>query len=282
MQAFGGWSYWVDEMRHTIDIYRRLLTVQLRSQLAFRIPFIFDLTATGFITLIEFGALALVMQRFPTIDGWSLSEVAFLYGLVEMGFAFMDMTFSGYDPPFFGRMIRQGTFDQVLLRPIPLPIQILGSAFELRRIGRIAFGIGVFTFALLSNPIQWTVGKLFYLPLIQIGIIAFFGGLFIIGSTITFWTVDSIEFLNIFTYGGSFTISYPMSIYPRWLRQFFTFALPAIFLNYYPALYFLEKPDPFGMPYFVHFLSPLVGITLLALALWFWNFGVRHYQSTGS
>jgi ABC-2 type transport system permease protein len=77
-------------------------------------------------------------------------------------------------------------------------------------------------------------------------------------------------------------MSYPMHIYQDWLRKFFTYVLPAIFLNYYPALYILGKPDPFHMPWFAPFLSPVAGFGVLAAALLFWNYGLRHYQSTGT
>jgi ABC-2 type transport system permease protein len=73
-----------------------------------------------------------------------------------------------------------------------------------------------------------------------------------------------------------------MHIYGRGLRYFFTCVIPAIFLNYYPTLYFLDKPDPLGMPACAPFLSPVVGFGTLALALAFWRFGVRHYTSTGT
>jgi ABC-2 type transport system permease protein len=88
--------------------------------------------------------------------------------------------------------------------------------------------------------------------------------------------------MNIFTYGSSELISYPMHIYPDWLRSVFTFILPAALLNYYPALYFLDKPDPLGMPIFMRFLSPLAGLLVLLISLLFWRFGIRHYQSTGT
>lgn len=77
-------------------------------------------------------------------------------------------------------------------------------------------------------------------------------------------------------------MAYPMHIYSDWMRRFFTYILPAIFLNYAPALYFLDKPDPLGLPPFAAFLAPLAGLgTLLAAAL-FWQFGMRHYKSTGT
>ena len=269
-------------MRHSLSIYGRLLGAQIRSQLQYRFSFILDLLATGFITVTEFGSMALVLQRFDNIQGWTLPEVAFLYGLVEISFGLMDMLFSGFDPPRFGQTVRRGTFDQLLLRPINITVQVMGSDLELRRLGRISFGVGIFILALTLNDIAWSLPKLLYLPVVIASLVAFFGGLFIIGSVITFWTVDSIEVLNMLTYGGSFTISYPMNIYPNWLRHFFTYIVPAIFLNFYPALYFLDKPDPFNFPAFAPFLAPLVGFGILWLSLRIWHFGIQHYQSTGN
>jgi ABC-2 type transport system permease protein len=254
----------------------------MRSQLQYRVSFLLDVFSTTFFTITEFGALALVLNRFETIDGWRLAEVAFLYGLVELSFGLMDMLFAGFDPPFFGQNIRKGTFDQFLLRPVPLLWQVLSSDLTLRRIGRIGLGIVIFLFAVGINDIAWTIGKMMYLPFVILGMILFFGGLFMIGSTITFWTVESVEAMNILTYGGSFLISYPMSIYQEWLRRIFTFVIPAIFLNYYPALYFLGKADPFNFPFVAHFLAPIAGLVMFVLALVFWRFGLEHYQSTGS
>ena len=94
--------------------------------------------------------------------------------------------------------------------------------------------------------------------------------------------MQSIEVINIFTYGGAEMMSYPMHIYGGWLRRFFTFVVPAIFVLYYPALYFLDKPDPLHMPAFAPFLAPLAGIGMMSLALAFWRFGIRHYTSTGT
>ena len=269
-------------MSHDFVLYLRLISVQVRSQLQFRTSFIFEVVGTALITTFEFGSLALVLQRFGGIQGWTIGEVAFLYGLVELSFGLMDMIFSGFDPPSFGRYVRQGTFDQLLLRPVNVTLQVLGSDFTIRRIGKIAIGIAIFAFALSLNDIFWTLSKFLYLPFVILGMILFFGGLFIIGATITFWTVESIEVMNILTYGGSYTISYPMHIYQDWLRCFFTYLVPAIFLNYYPALYFLGKPDPFHFPSFAPFLSPFVGLIIFLLSLAFWQWGIKHYQSTGT
>jgi ABC-2 type transport system permease protein len=237
---------------------------------------------TGIGTAMAFGTLALVLTRFENIAGWSLAEIAFLYGTVETAFGCMDMVFSGFDPQGFGQRVRRGTFDQILLRPVNVTLQVMGSEFAMRRLARVLQGAAVLFLSLLWMDVQWTLLKAILVPVTVASLFCFFGGLFIVGSTITFWTIQSIEVVNIFTYGGTEMMSYPMSIYSRQLRRFFTFVIPTIFLNYYPALYIMDKPDPFNMPSFAPLLSPVVGVGMLLVALAFWRFGIRHYTSTGT
>ena len=269
-------------MRSALDIYRRLVSIEIRAQLQYRAGFLLDLFATALITAVEFGSLALILQRFHDIGGWTLGEVAFLYGTVEMAFGMMDLLFSGFDPPHFGQRVRRGTFDQLLLRPVNITVQVLGSRLVIRRMGQMIQGMLIFGAALTLVDVNWTAAKVLYLPIVLFSQVCFFGGLFVIGSTITFWTVESIEVVNIFTYGGNEMMSYPMHIYADWMRRFFTFIVPAIFLNYYPALFFLDKTDPFGAPAFAHFLAPAAGTGVLIASLLVWRYGIQHYQSTGT
>lgn len=269
-------------MRSTLDLYRRLIAAQFRAQLQYPVAFWFELLGTALITTAEFGSLALILGRFKGIGGWTLGEVAFLYGMVETAFGVMDLLFSGFDPPFFGRQVRLGSFDQLLLRPVNITLQVLGSRLEVRRLGRIVQGVVIFGIAVALTEVRWTPLKVLYLPLVFLSLVSFFSGLFIVGASITFWTVESIEVINILTYGGNEMMAYPMHIYRDWMRYFFTYVVPAIFLNYYPALFFLDKPDPFNLPPFAPFLAPLAGGGMLAAALAFWGFGIRHYKSTGT
>ena len=269
-------------VRHNFLLYLRLLNVQLRSQMQYRASFLFQLFGTGLISILEFGSLALAMQRFDNLRGWTIGEIAFLSGLVEVAFGMMDLVFSGYDPQNFGQGVRRGTFDQVLLRPIPTAVQVLGSDLALRRLGRIVTGFGILAYAFANVSIAWTPLKLVLIPVLTLSMFIFFGALFVIGATFTFWTIDAIEVMNILTYGGSYVISHPMHVLQTWLRSFFTFVVPAIFLNYYPALFILEKTDPLGMPAWGPFAAPLVAGLTLALAAVFWQYGLRQYQSSGS
>lgn len=248
----------------------------------YRVGFVLETASVALGSIISFVTLALVLQKFEGIAGWSLGEVAFLFALVELSFGLMDMLFSGFDPDYFAAHTRLGTLDQYMLRPVSLTLQVFGSQFILRRLGRIFQGAIILVYALHLVNFVWTLGKILYLPLVIAGMVLFFGGLFMFGATITFWTVDRIEAVNILTYGGTELMSYPMTIYQDWMRHFFTFIVPAIFLNYYPALYFLDRSDPFSMPYVVRFIAPIVGLGVFLAAYAFWKHGIRYYQSTGT
>jgi ABC-2 type transport system permease protein len=266
----------------TLRLYLKLIGVRLRSQMQYRAAFVVDSLGAALAIFVEFITLALVLTRFGSIGGWTLGEVAFLYGLVESAFGSMDMFFSGFDPATFGVHIQRGTFDQFLLRPLGLPLQLFTSEFVARRVGRILNGVLIFAFGLSQTSVHWTALKLVYLPVVFGSTVLFFGGLFVLGATLCFWTVESIEVINIFTYGGTTMMSYPMHIYDEWMRRFFLFVIPSGLLIYYPALFFLDKPDPLGMPAFAPFLAPLAGPGTLLAAFALWWIGVRHYTSTGT
>ncbi len=44
----------------------------------------------------------------------------------------------------------------------------------------------------------------------------------------------------------------------------------------------LGRDDPFGMPAWLQFASPLAAVAIVASSLLVWRTGVRHYTSTGS
>ncbi|MBE0700033.1 MAG: ABC-2 family transporter protein [Anaerolineaceae bacterium] len=263
-------------------MYLRLLGIQLRSQMQFRFSFWVELVSTGILNASYFLSTALIIQRFGSIAGWTLGEVAFLFGMIEMSFGAMDMIFSGFDPDAFSVQVREGRFDQLMLRPVGLAWQVLGSRFLLRRMGRIFEGLVIWLIGLSLLNVHWTLLKLLYLPVVFTSQLLAMGALFMMGSTLTFWTLQSVEAVNILTYGGVDLMSYPMQIYPGWMQRFFTYVMPFIFLNFYPALFLLDKPDPLHFPPFAPFMAPFVGVGLFLVALAFWRAGINHYQGSGT
>lgn len=268
--------------REYLRLYRYLISARIRSQMQYKLSFVADLVSTFLGTFIEFGAIAVFFLNFPDIGGWSLGEVALLFGMSAISFASAELLVSGFD--YFPMVIRNGDFDKVLVRPLGAFFQILASDFTLRRFGRLAQGVVALLFAIaLTNVLEfWTLVHWAALLFFLLGGTLFFSGLFVIGATYSFWTVESLEVMNILTYGGIEMSSYPMHIYQDWVRRFFIYIVPLAFANYYPALWLLEKGDPLGLPSWVAWLAPLICAAVFGASVLFWQFGVKQYTSTGS
>ena len=265
-----------------LNLYFRLIAARIRSQMQYRASFLLDAVSACFLNAVDLIAIAAALARFGTVGGWTFGEIAFLYGLSDSAFATMDMIFSGFDPGYFGQQMRKGQFDQFLLRPVSLTLQMFSAEFIMRRVGRIAQGLLALGLGLSLAHIDWTLAKLVYLPIVWVSAVAFYGALFVIGATVCFWTTESIEIINVFTYGGTAMMSYPLHIYQSWMQRVFTFVIPTALIIYYPALFFFGKTDPTGLAPMVQFVAPVAGFGMLLISFWVWGIGVRHYQGTGT
>jgi ABC-2 type transport system permease protein len=267
-------------LRDGLSLYAQLVGAQIRAQLQYRMSFALQAFGQAAATLVDLIALILLFQRFPSMAGWSLGEVAFLYALGGIAFALSDMLCGGFD--MLGVAIQTGTFDRVLIRPAGAFVQTIGSDFALRRLGRVAQAVVALVLALSLLDIEWSALKvLVALSAVASGVVIF-TGIWVIGAAVTFWTVQTSEVTNVFTYGGSELVAHPMNIYADWLRRFFTFVVPLAFVAYLPALYILDREDPLGLPSLLRFCSPLVAAVFFLVARGAWSLGVRHYQSTGT
>ncbi|WP_373665444.1 ABC-2 family transporter protein [Sporomusa silvacetica] len=86
--------------------------------------------------------------------------------------------------------------------------------------------------------------------------------------------------INILTDGGKELAQYPLDIYKKWVTRFFTFVIPFGCVNYLPLMFVLDRVE--GSSVLLYMLSPLFGIVFIVPCVLLWNYGVRHYLSTGS
>jgi ABC-2 type transport system permease protein len=263
-----------------LALYVVLIRAQISAQLQYRASFAVQSLGQFLVTFTDFIMLILLFQRFPGIAGWSFGEVAFLYGLGGLAFGISDLLCGGFDN--LSRMIRLGTFDRVLTRPVGTFAQVLASDVQIRRLGRIAQGLVTLGIAVSWLEVNWSGPKVLVAVSAVASGVVIFTAIWVIGAAITFWTVETSEVTNVFTYGGEALVSYPMPIYAEGLRRFFTFVVPLAFVAYLPALYILERQDPLGLPPALQLCSPIVAVAFLVAARCCWALGVRHYQGTGS
>ncbi|HZO90202.1 MAG TPA: ABC-2 family transporter protein [Chthonomonadaceae bacterium] len=267
-------------MGDALRLYFRYLGLSLRGQMQYRASFWMLTLGQMLITGIEFLGIWALFDRFGSLRGWSLPEVALLYGIVNCAFALAEGVGRGFD--IFPEMVKSGDFDRLLLRPRSTALQVAGLEMQLMRIGRLVQGLAVLLWAASALHALWTPARVALLLFAICGGACLFYGLFILQATLSFWTIETLEIMNTVTYGGTETAQYPMTIYRPWFRLFFTFVVPLACMNYLPANAILGRSPLPGLPLFVPWVAPAVGIIFLALTLQIWRLGVRHYRSTGN
>ncbi len=263
-----------------VHLYLRLIGAQLRGQMQYKVSFLLAFLGSFLVNIIEFGVLLVLFTRIPQLAGWSLAEVALLYGLSGTSFALAEALAAALDQ--FQVHIVQGTFDRVLARPRGALFQVLAEDFALRRFGRVLQAVCVLAYALGAVPVPWTPDRVLVLASALLSGLVIYFSIFVLGAAFCFWTVQGKEATHVFTYGGDGLAQYPLEIYSGAVRRFFTFVVPLAFVNYQPALYILGRPDPLGLPEQVRLLSPMAAAAMAVLACIGWRQGVRHYQSAGS
>jgi ABC-2 type transport system permease protein len=271
----------LDNLVGDLHLYRRLIGMQIRAQAQYKASLAIDIGSYLFVTTLEFTVIFIFFSRFPTMLGWSVGEIALLYSFTSLSFGLAEMIGAGIDQ--FDQTIRRGEFDRVLLRPVSAFVQVVGSDFRLRRLGRLTQGIIGFAVALRLLPaLHWTPARL---AMLTIGIAsgaAIFVAVLLLGATLCFWTIETTELTNIFTYGGREALSWPLPIYHELLQRCFLFVVPLAFGAYVPVCFLLGRPPPLGLPTAAAFAAPLAALTFTLVAGAIWRFGVHHYQSTGS
>jgi ABC-2 type transport system permease protein len=232
-------------------------------------------------TMIDMVAIWALFYRFGALDGWRLGDIAMFFGLVSVSFSVADFLSRGFDV-LGTEFIKTGQLDRLLLRPRTLTLQLVGNDLRLSRFGRFAQGVLVLFIATANLDFHWTVTTLAIALWTIAGGTALFFGLAVIQASMSFWTVESLEAMNVLTYGGVQAAQYPLSIYARWFRTFLIFVVPIGCVAYFPVLAILGKPDPLGAPAWFLTLSPLAGFLFLGASFLAWRVGVAKYASTGS
>lgn len=265
----------------TLTAFRALLGSRARSQTAYRTSFVLDVIGSVTIATVEFGELYVVFSNVTLLGGLDLTGAMLVFALSNIAFSLGDLAVGQLDN--IPTLIRTGTLDAVLLRPLPVLLQLSAHDLSLRRLGRTGVGLVLLTVALVRADLAWTPATVALLVVTPIAGAAVFAALFVAAGAAQFWLVDGAEVTNAFTYGSSFASSYPGSVYSAPVRVFFTFVVPALFTAYLPVLALTggDAPGSPALPGWLGWCTPAVAVLTWCAALLAWRAGLRRYTGAG-
>lgn len=255
------------------------MRMNLKSAAQYRASFLMQNISQFVMVGGEFLAVVVLMTRFTSLGQWSAYEIMFYWGVMQLTFSLCECLGRGVST--FAYYVGSGDFDTILLRPKPLLQQVVAHRLDPRRLGGMIVGGGAIALACTRLSIVWTAEKIGLTLMAALGGFFLILGLFLIEATVSFFSVRSIEMVNVLTYGGRQTCQYPVDIYPKPLRILFTWVAPFALSLHLPISAVLGKPI-FDVPMFLVWLAPLAGPVFFLLMTRVWYLGTRHYRSTGT
>jgi ABC-2 type transport system permease protein len=263
-----------------LGAYAQYWRINLLTMLEYRANFFMWFGFTVVYHGVALGALYVTMRQFPSMNGWSFREMFFLYALWMAGHELHNLLF--FNVITVPEYIREGRFDRFLVRPLDTLFQVLTVPSQSSPDGVI---LAIVTLAIATRAAGVHVDAIF---LLFVTLVVFGGSLIDLGislviATISFWfvRVDTLRWV-VMSLEQDFT-RYPISIYTRGVRIVMAFVFPFAFMNYFPAIYFLQKTETgLHLNPSVGLLTPVIGLAWFAVSYLFWRRGLRAYQGTGS
>ncbi|MFI6156584.1 ABC transporter permease [Kitasatospora sp. NPDC051170] len=252
----------------------------MRSMAAYRASYVLGVVSGIAVHALDFVVVVIMFLHTRQLGGWTLPEIAFLYGTATFSLGVANLLVGSSDG--LGQRIVNGTLDSMLVRPAPALSQLCAERFSLRRLGRPFQAAAVLVWSLAALDVHWTWDRVLLVPVLLVCGTAIFGAIFIGGATVQFWWGESKEIQNSFTYGGATLLHYPPTIFAKELVAGVVFGVPLAFVNWLPSLRILDRPDPLGLPAAFQYASPVAAALCVTAAGLAWRAGLRAYRGTGS
>ena len=258
-------------------LYSRYVKMHLKSSMQYRSNIIMLSVSSCLVSLGELLAIFIMFQNFKSVGYWGFYETSLMFGLVTAIYAFTECFARGFDE--FANVIKHGDLDRILVRPAGVIGQIFGIKIELSKLLRMMLGFAVIIISLIKLCINWTLMKVVVLILTFICGCLVIWGVMMVGAGISVFSVENLEFINVFTNGAKEIAYYPVNIYSTWLSRLFTFVVPVACFNYLPISYLMGYGE---LPRIVYAMSPFMGVVFVIPCLLFFTWALKRYQSTGN
>ena len=243
-----------------------LIKISIRSTVSLRESFLLQSFFMLLSNLVFFSFWWIYFTNFKSIKGWTLSDIACLYGIVNGGYGIFSIFLGG--SRFLARMIFEGDLDMMIVKPKNLLIQIIASKSVSSGWGDILSSI---VFLIFSGYISWLHFPLLLLFILTSCIVI--ASFSIIMGSLAFWVGDShalskqlFEFLLTFS-------NYPKSIYAGAAIVFLMTVVPSGFIGFFP-IEAIKNQSPTD---YICILLFTLGYFALASKIFY--IGLRRYSS---
>ena len=259
-----------------LRLYRVLISQFFKVIMQSKVDFLMGLFGFFFTQLTGIAFLYLVCQQIPTLQGWSLDQLIFIYGFAQIPRG-IDHLFTDNIWMVAWRIVINGEFDRYMLRPMNVFFQVIAEKLQPDAIGELLVGTILVVRSFSEGIVIVDIKHMFLF------IISIFAGALIYTSiklffaALAFWLKTSGPFLQM-AYQMSDFAKYPTEIYSRGIRFIITWIIPFAFVAYLPASYFLKENVSAG----IIGIESLIAAVFWCIAYATFNRGLKIYESAGN
>ena len=264
------------KVKRALKIHRIFMAQEFKRMMEYKGDFIVGIIGFFLVQLSNLLFLWIIFNQVPTLMGWTVYEVVFIYGL--------SLIPKGIDHFFFDNLwnigffiIRKGDFDKYLTRPVNTLFHVLVEKIQIDALGELIMGIALVCVSVPNIEADWDASRFIAMVCMIPFITLIFTGVKTITASVSFWTKRSGNVIYMFYMFSDFA-KYPAAIYNRLVQNIITYIIPFALTSYYPALFILRGENPLfnlGMPV-------LASIVLMTAGILVWHRGLRAYESAGS
>jgi ABC-2 type transport system permease protein len=265
MQSFGDY----------VRLYFMIESQYIKGRMQYRADFIISAVGMFFTSLATLAGFAVLFQTIPSLAGWSLMEMTFIYAFYMVAISPMQILFDHLWQLRFH--VQQGTFLKYYFRPLNMLFYYISEMFDLKGLTQLALGIGLLVYSSIQLGMAWTPLRFVMLLISLLSAALVLISITMMAACASFWVIDSYPVMGLAWKLREFA-PYPMNIFDGAFRLAFTYVIPIGFISFYPSQLFLRPQEVSPLIYF----SPLIGLGLFALAYRVWLWGVNSYTGTGS
>lgn len=258
-----------------MKLYRKFMALHLKNDLEYKASFIINFITQSVVFFATYFAVLSLFNKFGILKDYTIYQILLVYACIQFGFSINKIFNRGFDN--FSTLIVSGELDRYLTRPRNIYLQILGGDIDYSRSTRTIQSIIILFIAIVNLDIIWSFDKVLTLIFMLISSCIIFFNIFLLGAAFCFVTIQGIEVKNVFTDGGREMAQYPMDIYKKGFRLFFTYIIPFSLINYYPLHYIIGKSDNK-----IFIFLPLLVFLYTPVCVLIFNKAMKKYTSVGS
>ncbi len=259
-----------------LRLYRFYFSKNVKSRLSYRLDAFIGIFGFLIENIILFSTLYLTVSTIPSLGGWDINMLGFLYGYYLIPKS-IDHIFSDNVWQLANGGITRGLLDKYLIRPLNPLFQLIAEMVQFEGLGEFILGIVLLIIYTPLVAVNWSFMNILLMILCATFATIFFFSIKLFFGSMSFWTKRSIEVMTL-VYDFSNFAKYPIGIFNQIIRIVLTFIIPFSVVIFLPVEALLLNTNL----YLATLYTFLASFIMLLVSLFLWKKGLGKYESAGS